>query len=209
MSNKKFNIADIDLDMPLKTRESLLNELKHIPASKITDDIIPHNIGVYFCDIPKDELSGLAAIDYKRAEEELGYVKIDFLHNTIYDKFKTPEELNEIIKKPIDWDMLKNKDVVLQLPHINNYFDKIQELPSIKSIEDLAKFIALIRPGKIRYYDRVKQSQDWHSIDDVIWQKEEGAYYYKKSHSVAYALSITIVMRSLDKKEELDWLTIG
>ena len=85
MPNKKFNIADIDLDMPLKTRESLLNELKHIPASKITDDIIPHNIGVYFCDIPKDELSGLASIDYKRAEEELGYVKVDFLHNTIYD----------------------------------------------------------------------------------------------------------------------------
>ena len=172
---KKFNIADIDLDMPLKTRESLLNELPHIPASKITDDIIPHNIGVYFCDIPKDDLTGLASIDYKRAEEELGYVKVDFLHNTIYDRFKTPQELEDVLNKPVDWTMLKDKGIVNQLPHINNYYDKLQELPSITNIEDLAKFIALIRPGKIRYYDRVKQTQDWHSIDDVIWQKEENA----------------------------------
>ena len=206
---KKFNIADIDLDMPLKTRESLLNELPHIPASKITDDIIPHNIGVYFCDIPKDDLTGLASIDYKRAEEELGYVKVDFLHNTIYDRFKTPQELEDILKKPVDWSMLKDKGIVNQLPHINNYYDKLQELPPITSIEDLAKFIALIRPGKIRYYDRVKESQDWHSIDDVIWQKEENAYYYKKSHSIAYALSITVVMKTLDMKEDMDWLIKG
>lgn len=206
---KKFNIADIDLDMPLKTRESLLNELPHIPASKITDDIIPHNIGVYFCDIPKDDLTGLASIDYKRAEEELGYVKVDFLHNTIYDRFKTPQELEDVLNKPVDWTMLKDKGIVNQLPHINNYYDKLQELPSITSIEDLAKFIALIRPGKIRYYDRVKESQDWHSIDDVIWQKEENAYYYKKSHSIAYALSITVVMKTLDMKEDMDWLIKG
>ena len=206
---KKFNIADIDLDMPLKTRESLLNELPHIPASKITDDIIPHNIGVYFCDIPKDDLTGLASIDYKRAEEELGYVKVDFLHNTIYDRFKTPQELEDVLNKPVDWTMLKDKGIVNQLPHINNYYDKLQELPPITSIEDLAKFIALIRPGKIRYYDRVKESQDWHSIDDVIWQKEENAYYYKKSHSIAYALSITVVMKTLDMKEDMDWLIKG
>lgn len=206
---KKYNIADIDIDMNLKTRESLLNELKHIPASKITDDIIPHNIGVYFSDIPIDELSGLAAIDYKRAEEELGYVKIDFLHNTIYDKFGTPQELDAILDKPIDWSMLKNKEIVEQLPHINSYYDKLQELPAIKNEMELAKFIALIRPGKMRYYDRVKETQDWSSIDDVIWQKEEGGYYYKKSHSIAYALSITVAMKTLDKKSDYDWLTVG
>lgn len=206
---KKYNIADIDIDMNLKTRESLLNELKHIPASKITDDIIPHNIGVYFSDIPIDELSGLAAIDYKRAEEELGYVKIDFLHNTIYDKFGTPQELDAILAKPTDWSMLKNKEIVQQLPHINSYYDKLQELPAIKNEMELAKFIALIRPGKMRYYDRVKETQDWSSIDDVIWQKEEGGYYYKKSHSIAYALSITVAMKTLDKKSDYDWLTIG
>lgn len=207
--SKKYNIADIDLDMNLTTRESLLNELKHIPASKITDDIIPHNIGVYFSDIPVDELSGLASIDYKRAEEELGYVKIDFLHNTIYDKFKTPEELDNILKQPTDWSMLKNKEIVLQLPHINNYYDKLQELPPITNELDLAKFIALIRPGKVRYYDRVKETKDWASIDDVIWQKEEGGYYYKKSHAIAYAVSITVAMKSINIKEQLDWLSIG
>ena len=195
--------------MNLTTRESLLNELKHIPASKITDDIIPHNIGVYFSDIPVDELSGLASIDYKRAEEELGYVKIDFLHNTIYDKFKTPEELDNILKQPTDWSMLKNKEIVLQLPHINNYYDKLQELPPITNELDLAKFIALIRPGKARYYDRVKETKDWSSIDDVIWQKEEGGYYYKKSHAIAYAVSITVAMKSINIKEQLDWLSVG
>ena len=134
---------------------------------------------------------------------------MDFLHNTIYDRFKTPQELEDVLNKPVDWTMLKDKGIVNQLPHINNYYDKLQELPSITSIEDLAKFIALIRPGKIRYYDRVKESQDWHSIDDVIWQKEENAYYYKKSHSIAYALSITVVMKTLDMKEDMDWLIKG
>jgi hypothetical protein len=205
----KYNIADIDIDCA--NREEILSGLKHIPASKINEKgITPHNIGVYFSDIPVDDFTGLASIDYKRAEEEFGYVKIDFLHNTIYDNFKSNQEIKDILKKPVNWDMLKNKKIVESLPHINNYFDKLQELPPITNEIELAMFLALIRPAKIRYYDRVKTTQDWNSIKDNIWAKELGddGYRYKKAHAIAYALSIIVVMNSLNVNdlENDDWL---
>lgn len=203
----KYNIADIDIDLNAETRELVLDEFKHIPASKITDNIIPHNVGVYFCDMPIDKFSGLASIDYKHAEEDLGYVKIDLLHNTIYDKFKNQDELDKVLSKPVDWNLLKDKSIVQQLPHINNYYEKLQELPPIKNEIQLAMFLSLIRPAKIRYYNKVKETQDWNSIKDNIWAKEEGddGYRYKKAHAIAYAVSIIVALNSLDIKDE-SWL---
>jgi len=203
----KYNIADIDIDLNAESREFILDNLKHIPASKITDDIIPHNIGVYFCDMPVDKFTGLASIDYKHAEEDLGYVKIDLLHNTIYDKFKNKEEMEKALDKPVNWDLLKDKDIVKQLPHINNYYDKLQELPPIRNEVELAMFLSLIRPAKIRYYNKVKESQDWQSIKDNIWANEVGdeGYRYKKAHAIAYAVSICLAMNSLDI-QDTSWL---
>lgn len=207
----KYNIADIDIDCA--KREDILANLKHIPASKINNNgITPHNIGVYFSDIPMDDFTGLASIDYKRAEEEYGYIKIDFLHNTIYDKFKSNQEIKDILKKPVNWNLLKEKQIVESLPHINNYFDKLQELPPITNEIELAMFLSLIRPAKIRYYNKVKTTQDWNCIKNNIWAKEFGdeGYSYKKAHAIAYALSIIVVMNSLDinnvNEDEDDWL---
>ena len=171
--------------------------------------MFPHNVGVYFENIPQDDFTGLASIDYKKAEEEFGYIKIDFLHNTIYDKFKSNDEIKEILNKSVDWNLLKDKNVVERLPHINSHFDKLQELPPIKNEIELAMFLSLIRPAKIRYYDKVKETQDWKSISDNIWEKEFGddGYGYKKAHAIAYALSIIVAMNSLDTNvQEDDWL---
>lgn len=203
----KYNIADIDIDCA--NREEILSHLKHIPASKLNDNgIFPHNVGVYFEDIPQDDFSGLASIDYKRAEEEFGYIKIDFLHNTIYDKFKNNEEIKQVLNKPVNWNLLKDKNVVERLPHLNNHYDKIKELPLIKNEVELAMFLSLIRPAKMRYYDKVKETQDWNSIKDNIWKKEFGddGYGYKKAHAIAYALSIIIALNTLEDIENDDWL---
>lgn len=92
-----FKIPDLDMDMSQKTRDTMVQTLYHIPASKLNDKgINPHGVGVYLCNIPYDRLTGLASIDYKRAEEEFGYVKLDWLHNTIYDRFENRNELLEI-----------------------------------------------------------------------------------------------------------------
>ena len=72
----RYTIPDLDLDMSQKTIDDILDKLHHIPASKLNDKgISPHGVGNYFMNIPYDRLTGLASIDYKRAEEEFGYIK--------------------------------------------------------------------------------------------------------------------------------------
>ena len=195
----KYNIADLDVDTSSTTREDILNKLKHIPASKINSmGVFPHNVGVYFCDIPTDKIPGLASIDYKNAEEDFGFFKIDLLHNTIYDKFSTRKEVEDSINKEPNWNLLKNPLIVKELPHINNYSEMILGLPNITSVEELAMFIALIRPGKKYLIDDVKKN-GWKSIEDKIWLKEDNGFQFKKSHSIAYALSIVSCLNTLEK----------
>ena len=186
-----------DLDVDVKDRDEILSNFKYIPATKVTNiGLVPHGVGVYFCDIPKDELTGLATIDYKNAEEDFGYVKVDLLHNTVYDKFQSRTELLDVMKRPIAWERLKKQDFVQTLPHIGSYFTLLCEMPKIDSIEKLAKFIAIIRPGKSHLIQKVKDTNDWSSVDDEIWIKpNDGKYYYKKSHAISYATMISILLR--------------
>lgn len=194
MEKIKYNIPDLDVDMSQKTRDTIIKKLYHIPASKINDKgINPHGVGVYFCNIPYDRLTGLASLDYKHAEEDLGYIKIDFLHNSIYDSFDDRQQLFNVMEQEPNWNLLYKKDVVEQLPHINNYFTLLNQLPKIDSIDKLAMFIAIIRPAK-KYLISEVTNNGWDSIIDKIWIKEDTGYMYKKSHAVAYALSITVAM---------------
>lgn len=194
MEKIKYNIPDLDVDMSQKTRDTIIKKLYHIPASKINDKgINPHGVGVYFCNIPYDRLTGLASLDYKHAEEDLGYIKIDFLHNSIYDSFDDRQQLFNVMEQEPNWNLLYKKNVVEQLPHINNYFTLLNQLPKIDSVDKLAMFIAIIRPAK-KYLISEVTNNGWDSIIDKIWIKEDTGYMYKKSHAVAYALSITVAM---------------
>lgn len=197
MMIKKYNQADLDIDVSALTREDILNKLKHVPASKINSfGIYPHNVGVYFCDIPQDRITELASIDYKSAEEDFGFFKIDLLHTSGYDLFKNRDEMFDILNDDIDWTMLKNKLIVNELPHINNYFDLLQKW-NPQSIEELAMFLAVIRPNKKKYIN----IYDYNKLKDVIWIKEESqGYFFKKSHAIAYALYITLIMRKLKRQ---------
>ena len=191
----KYNIPDLDVDV--SNRDDVLKYFKHTPASKLSNSgIFPHGVGVYFCDVPNDLISGLCSIDYKRAEEEYGFVKLDILHNTVYDSFKCRSEMINVLKKQPNWTLLKNKEIVETLPHINNYYDLIQELPQINSITELAMFISVIRPGKKYLIETLKQTNKWSSIRDKIWEKEDTGYMYKKSHAISYA---TLIVLALNK----------
>jgi hypothetical protein len=189
-----YNIPDLDIDC--KDRNIITSSLKCIPASKLSKQgIFPHGVGVYFCDIPKDDISGLSAIDYKSAEEDYGYVKIDLLHNSIYDKFNSRSELYEVMKQPIRWELLNDETVVSSLPHIGNYYELLKEFPKIDSIDKLAMFISIIRPGKKHLIDTVKNTNNWYSVLDEIWTKpSDNAYYYKKSHAISYATMISLLL---------------
>ena len=192
-----YNIADLDVDLSEDSRNNILKTLKHIPASKINEKgIFPHNVGVYFCDIPVDKISGLASIDYKSAEEDYGFFKIDLLHNTVYDNFNSRNDVENYLNKDTDWKLLRKQNIIEQLPHINNYFTLLSQLPLINSVEELAMFIALIRPAKKYLIETVKLN-GWNSIKDKIWEKETDGYQFKKSHAIAYALSIKLLLNKI------------
>lgn len=190
-----FNIPDLDIDCNAETITKLKQLLKLIPASKISDKaIIPHGVGVYPVNIPIEPITGLSAIDYKVAEEEFGYIKIDLLHNLTYEKYQTKEELDEELKKPIHWELLKYNEVVEKLPHIGKYYDLLQEMP-VHSIEELAMFLAIIRPAKKYMQEEVKRS-GWNSVKNIIWKKEDtDEYQFKKSHALGYAMMISLGLR--------------
>ena len=189
-----YNIPDLDIDV--KDRDAILQYLKHIPASKISDTgIFPHGVGVYFCDIPQDLISGMASIDYKPAEELYGFVKVDLLHNSAYDKFSGRKEIIETLNKPTKWELLQDRTIVENLPHIGSYYDLMAEMPEITSIENLARFIAIIRPAKKYLIDVVKKEGNWDCIRDKIWVKEGDGYMYKHTHSIAYATMISLYLK--------------
>jgi len=58
------------------------------------------------------------------------------------------------------------------------------------TVEELAAVLALIRPSKKHLIGK-----DWHEIMPEIWKKsEDGEYYFKKAHAIAYAMAIVVQM---------------
>jgi hypothetical protein len=182
--------ADIDVDF--QDRGKPLGFLPHILAlMNHNGQDVKHNTGVYFQNIPTNPLSGIASIPYKKADA-LGYFKIDFINNTVYENVQDENHLIQLMNTEPPWEMLEEADFVEMLAHIHSHKD-IVDVIKPKSVEDLAVVLALIRPGKrsLMYLDR-------NEIDAKIWEPpQDGSYHFKKSHSVAYAVSIVVQMNLL------------
>ena len=136
----------------------------------------------------------MAAIDYEEAEK-LGYIKVDLLTNTAYNRFKSKEEVLEALKREPDWDMLLNPKVVEKLPHLAKWGEILEELCP-RSIEDLADVLALIRPGKNSLIHDYKKNKT--KVRKILYSKPKKGMYFKKSHAIAYAAMIVCVMNKLD-----------
>lgn len=182
--------ADIDVDF--LDRNLPLELFPHIAASLLNNGrIARHNTGVYFQNIPTNPLTGLASLPYKEAER-LGYFKIDFLNNTIYEHVRDNAHLVELMDREPPWELLAESQFVEMLAHIHSHQD-IVDVIKPKSVEDLAVVLALIRPGK-----RHLLHCDRQEIDAKIWEApDDGSYHFKHSHSVAYAVSIVVQMNAL------------
>ena len=190
MSSTKRHLPDVDID--LKNRDDILQYLKHIPASMNKNGkLVKHLVGAYFCDIPQDYITGLASIDYK-SSEQLGYIKIDLLHNTIYDKIKTRKEMDDYLNQTVDWELLKDQRIVKKLFQIGNYYDLLLKHP-VHNEYELAMFIALIRPGK----KHLQKLSSWNEIEKEIWKKDNSKYQFKKSHALAYAYNIILQLNMI------------
>jgi DNA polymerase III alpha subunit len=193
-------IANTDIDIDFKDRTAAINSVGGVVASIWKNDenkFIKHNTGLYMCDIPTDPFTGIASIEYKEAEQR-GYIKIDFLNVSIYQHIRDENHLNELLEKPVQWDLLLEKDFIdgsLTGEPIFQIHDQYNIIEKIKpqSIDDLALTIALMRPGKRHLINEPRNV-----IDEEIWKKElTDEYSFKKSHSYSYALAIVVQINSI------------
>lgn len=181
-----------DIDIDFKDRLSALRCVDNIPAMMVKDsNQVKHPSGVYFTEIPINPITGLPSFNYKEAEEK-GYIKLDFLNNTLYSNVRDREHLKSLVDTEVIWELLLEDVVIEQLAHIRGHADVVRTIKP-KSIEDLAIVLALIRPAK-RYL--LNESID--VIKEKVWVKpNDDEYYFKKSHATAYALSIVVQLNLL------------
>ena len=64
----------------------------------------------------------------------------------------------------------------------------------INSIVELAMFLAVIRPGKRHLIGR-----PWKEVKLTIWDRPLDGYYFKQSHSIAYAHLVAVHMNLLNR----------
>lgn len=185
----KFS-SDIDIDFA--DRNKILNLVKHTPAR--LEDGQRHASGVYVTEIPLDPYTGLASLDYKTAEE-LGYIKLDFLNVSVYGQVQDPAHLDKLMTQEPAWHRLYEPEFCARLIHLGNHYKTLIEMPeAVNSIPRLAMFLSVIRPAKRHLIGR-----SWSEVAKTIWDRpEDGGYYFKKSHAVAYAHLVVVHMNLLD-----------
>lgn len=183
---------DFDVDIDMADRDQFLKLINHIPASIENNNVFSkHNTGVYLQNIPTLPLEGFSAIDHKQAEQE-GWFKVDVLNNSVYTDIKDETHLTKLLETEPLWELLEHEEIVEQLFHINNHFDIVSKHKP-KTVEQLAMILAMIRPGK-----RHLVGKDWKDIEKDVWTKTTNdTYFFKKSHAIAYALTIIVQLNLL------------
>jgi len=183
--------ADVDIDFA--DRNVILDLIKHIPArQENNNETQKHNSGVYVTDIPYDPVNDCAAIDYREAENR-GYFKIDFLNVYVYSLIKNVEHYQWLLKQTTPWEKLKDKDFVEQVVHLGNHYYNLRKMPEpVNSIERLAMFLAIIRPGKKHLIGKT-----WKEVAETVWKSTDSGYTFKKSHALAYAHLVSLHMKLL------------
>ena len=176
---------DIDLDF-----KQDFNPKDYFPtaisASIVKNEqLVKHPCGCYFQNIPIDLKTNLSAIPHKRAGE-FGYFKIDFLHVSVLDPFKSKQEIRELSKLEPDWDLLLDPANFPYLTHLKDHYELVNQVKP-RSVIELADCLALIRPGKRQF---VKEYlKDAKRVRRYLYDKTD-QYYFKRSHAVAYSLTI-------------------
>lgn len=178
-----------DIDIDFSSRDQILSLIKHRVAKLPTGK--KHNTGVYVTEIPHNPIDNLSTIDYKTADER-GYFKLDFLNVSIYKDVKDEEHLQELMKKPPQWELLEHDDFNNLVFHVAGHGTILRNMQP-KSIEQLAAVLAMIRPAK-----RYLIGKDWTTIMQEIWKKPDNdEYYFKKAHAISYAMAVVVHMNLL------------
>ncbi len=207
-----MKFSDLDLDIPSMKSEAIRLHLDRASVKTEKGGYQPHPAGVYFYKaIPT--FNRMAILDYKVMEEN-EYQKIDILNNTYLDNI-TNEEMIEFVdlieEEDIDWKSLWQFEDPYQL---GKYPGILREF-KVESVLDLAIILAIIRPGSLQNYDKMKKFMHTTKILDKKSEKDreilkltygvpvfaeqfkelgidDGKYRYKKPHSLGYAYVLLI-----------------
>lgn len=184
---------DIDIDVPSTFKaDKLFNIVKASTVEK--NNLKQHQVGVYFQTMPKDPITGLAAIPYNEAEE-YGFTKIDMIHLTLLNQFSSKEEMLALMEIEPKWELLENREFVSKLFHLKDQFELVYKVKP-KSVIEIADVLALIRPGKTMLADKYIRNKN--IVRKELYVKRAKGDM-RKSHAVAYALLIVIQMNMLEK----------
>lgn len=186
---------DIDIDFKTNFRcQDIFPQA--IRASMIKgNDLVKHPCGFFFQNIAKDDITELSAIPYEEAEV-LGFFKIDFLHLSLLDQFKSKHTIRELTKRDPNWDLLLNPIHVATLFQIHkNHSLLLQVKP--RSVQELADVLALIRPGK--QYLLANYLSCKATTRSELYTNNGVGYYFKKSHAIAYALTIVLQLHLIQQ----------
>lgn len=188
-----------DIDIDFANRDAALAHLRHHPAGIQRDGrLIRHNTGIYATKIPTDPFTGVASIDHHDAEER-GYIKLDFLNVSLYQRIENEQHLDQLMAQEPAWDRLYDPEFCAQLIHINAHYDTLIKMPeAVNSVARMAMFLAVIRPAK-----RHLIGEKWGNVAKTVWDKpNDGSYGFKRSHAVAYAHLVVVNMNLLSNAKE-------
>jgi len=189
--------ADVDIDFA--NRSQILELIEHVPARQENNgEVQRHNSGIYVTSIPIDPQNACASLDYREAEQR-GYFKIDFLNQSVYELVQDQAHYDRMLNKPTEWKLLQDASFCKRVVHIGNYADLVNNMQP-NSIERMAAFIAVIRPGKAHL-----QRRPWDTVFASVWDGDNSSgFVFKKSHSLAYAKLVALHINLLEEITQLD-----
>lgn len=190
----------MDIDIDLRTDfDPLALFPAAVRASMVkSDELVKHPAGVYMQTMPKDRITGLAAIPYEQAEQ-LGFTKIDFLHLSFLDNFESKKEIKVLLETEPDWYLLESAEVVQKLFQLHRHYELVCQVKP-RSVIQLADCIALIRPFK-RKLLKVYLKEPKIVRENFLYKREEGdKTSFKRCHAIAYALTIVLQLHLIKAK---------
>lgn len=189
---------DIDIDFQTDFEPTTLFP-SAVHASMIKQEAFTqHPCGIYLQHMGKDQITNLAAIPYDEALEK-GFYKLDCLHLSLLNEFKSKTEIRDFLSKEPNWSMLQRPEIVSQLFQIHKQ-SKLLARVKPTSVQSLADCLALMRPGRSHLIDKYIASPD--DVRDQLYVRDDSTgYYFKKSHAISYALTIILQLHSLERHE--------
>ena len=186
---------DVDIDVhPTFRPEDYFK--RWVRAAVVKDGKVQaHPVGVYPQAMAQDPYTKLAAIPYEEAED-LGYLKVDFLHLNVYALFKSRQEIEELVKKEPDWTLLQLPSTWAKLFQLAKHGDLLQKVKP-RSVVELADCMALIRPGKKGLLGLYLKERE--ACRRGLYAKDDEGYSFKKSHALAYALVVVLQLHLIEQ----------